>query len=180
MENQGNNGQGFAIASLIIGIFALLLSMIPCVNFSAILIGSAAVIFGIVALSRAVDTNQSKSMSIAGISLGGMSIFIAILIWVFIVSSKSEIKDKFENFFEWAEEFEEDFDGNVDIEIEFDNEESLDNLEKALDELEGAVDDVNEEVNEAVNEVHEEVKDAIEDAKEEIEEAKEKHKEKYE
>lgn len=173
MENQQNNGQGFAIASLIIGIFAFLLSVIPCVNFSAIVIGAAAIIFGIVAISRADETKQSRGMGIAGISLGGVAIFVAIFMWAFIISSKSIFKDKVEHIFEWAEEME-DFEG--DIEIEFDNEESLDNLEKALDELEGVIDEVNDDVNEAVQDVHEDVKEAIDDAKEEIEEAKERHK----
>ena len=171
MENQQNNGQGFAIASLIIGIFAFLLSIIPCVNFTAIVIGAAAIIFGIVAISRANETKQSRGMGIAGISLGGLAIFIAIFMWTFIISSKSIFKDKFDHIIDWAEQMEE-YDG--DIEIEFDNEESLDNLEKALDELEGVVDDVNKDVDEAVKDVHKDVKEAIDDAKKEIEEAKER------
>lgn len=177
MENKNTNGQGFAIASLIIGIFAFLIASIPCVNFLTIPVGAAAIIFGIVALSKANNEKQPKGMGIAGITLGGLSIFIAIFMWVFIVSSKAVFKDKFHHFYEWAEDLE---DLDTDIEIEFENTESLENLEKALDELEGTMDEVNDEVNEAVKDVHEEVKEAIHEAKEEIKEVKNKKKEEIE
>lgn len=173
MENQQNNGQGFAIASLIIGIFAFLLSIIPCINFVGIVIGAVAIIFGIVSLSRANETKQSRGMAIAGITLGGVAIFLAIFMWTFIISSKSVVKDKVMHFFEWAEDIEQ-YDNDNDI--EFDNQESLDNLEKALDELEGSVDEVNDQVNDAVKDVHKDVQQAIDDAKDQINEAKEQQK----
>lgn len=174
MSNQQNNGQGFAIASLVIGIFALLFSVIPCVGTSAILIGIVAVVFGTVALTKANSSDAPKGLSIVGISLGGLAIVIAIFWLMFMVGSKSILKDRFHNVFEWAEQMD-----NVDINIDaedFEDMESLDELEKALDELEGAIDEVNSEVKKAVDTVHAETQKVLEEAKGEIEDAKQKAK----
>lgn len=177
-SNQQNNGQGFAIASLVIGIFALLFSVIPCVGTSAVLIGIVAVVFGTVALTKANTTDSPKGLSIAGISLGGLAIVIAMVWLIFMVGSKSILKERFENVFEWADEFE-----NMDIHIDdddFDDMESLEELEHALDELEGVIDEVNEEVEGVLEGVHEEAMEAIEEAKDEIKNAKEEVKEEME
>lgn len=173
-NNQANNGQGFAIASLVIGIFALLFSIIPCVGTSAILIGIVAVVFGAVSLTKANTTEAPKGMSIAGISLGGLAIVIAIFWLIFVVGSKSVFQDKFEHFFEWAEDFEQI---DINIDDEFDEMEKLENLENALDELEGIIDDVDGDIHEAVIEVKEDAKEAIQEAREEIEDAKIKQQE---
>ncbi len=174
MENKPmnqNNGQGFAIASLVIGIFALLFSIIPCVGTSAIFIGIVAVVFGAVALTKATTPDAPKGMSIAGVSLGGLAILIAIFWLIFVVGSKSLLKNKLDHVSRWAEQFDNSsFDNNDD----FDDMESLDNLENALDELEGAVDSANTGVNKAVNGVHDDVKKAIDDAREGIKDAKSK------
>ena len=170
--NQQNNGQGFAIASLVIGIFALLFSIIPCVGTSSIIIGAVAVVFGTLALTRANAADSPKGLSIAGISLGGAAIVIAIIWLVFIVGAKNVFEDKFQgkfdHFTEWADEFD-----NIDIETEdFNNTESLKELESALDELEGVMDEVNAEINDSLNEVHNDAKKAINKAREEINDAK--------
>ena len=169
MENktQQNQGQGFAIASLVIGIFALLFSIIPCVGVSAILLGIVAIVFGIVGLTRPNMISGSKGMSIAGISLGGVAIFVAIFWLIFVVGSKSILQDRFEHIFKWTEQFD---DSNADWDDE--KMESLENLEKALDELEGAIDSTGKTVNEAVEGGNIEVKQAIEDARQEINDAK--------
>ena len=171
--NQQNSGQGFAIASLVIGIFSFLFAIIPCVGTLAILFGIIAIVFGSIALTRATDKNQSKGMGIAGISLGGVAIFIAILMTALIFNSKNLFKDKFKEHFEWAKEFE-------DIDENFEDMESLEDLEKALDELEGAVDEINKEVNKSAVEIQAEVKKALEDAKKDIDDAKLKQKPKTE
>ncbi len=173
MENkteQQPNGQGFAIAGMVIGIFALLLSIIPCIGTSAILLGIVAVVFGAVALSKANKPDSPKGMSIAGITLGGVAIFVAVFWLVFVIGSKSVLKDRFENFFEWTDGFE-------DIEIDdedFEDMKSLDDLEDALDELEGVVDEVNDSIEVAIEDIHEDAKEAIKNAKDEIKTAKDK------
>lgn len=173
MENQErtqNNGQGFAITGLVTGIVALLLAFIPCFVVAGILLGTAAVVFGAVALSRANANNQPKGMSIAGLSLGSLAVLISIVWIVSFIGAKGKFQDHFKNAFEWVESIE---DLEDEIEDEFNDIESLDELEKALDELEGVIDEVNEEVNEVVKDVHIDVKDALDDAREEIKEAKE-------
>lgn len=174
MENKNqNNGQGFAIASMVIGIFALLFSLIPCVGTLSILFGIVAVVFGSVSLSKANAQNQPKGMSIAGISLGGAALFISVLMTVFIFGSKSIIKDKIKEELEWTKTFD-DLDN---LDENFEEMENLDDLEQALDDLEGAVDDISREIDESATEIHNDVKKALKDAKSEIEDAKQKTKE---
>lgn len=168
MENQSNNSQGFAIASLIIGILAFLLCFIPCINISAFIFGPAAIIFGIVAISKANTPSSPKGMGIAGICLGGVAIFMAILMYSLIATNSDRIKDKVETYFEWTNNHSNDF------EEEFKDTESLDNLEEALDALEDTVDTVNKDVNEAVKDINKEVKKAINDTKDKIKKAQEK------
>jgi len=173
-DNQQNNGQGFAIASLIIGIFAILFSIIPCVGTSAIIIGTVAVVFGTVALTKASASQSPKGLSIAGITLGGSAIVIAIIWLTVIVSAKSFFKDhfqnRFENFTEWADNGDQiNTDDNYE---DFDKTESLENLEKALDELEGVIDETNSDINDTVTKIHKETKEAIKVIREDIEDAK--------
>jgi ElaB/YqjD/DUF883 family membrane-anchored ribosome-binding protein len=173
ISNQQNNGQGFAIASLVIGIFAILFSIIPCVGTSAILIGIVAIVFGTVALTKAQTHDTPKGLSIVGISLGGLAILIATLGLVCVVGSISNIREKFENVFEWAEEFD-----NIEIDDnDFKDMESLEELENALDELEGVIDSANDETDKVLEDVHKDAKEAIKDAKEEIKDAKKDAKE---
>ena len=135
--NQQNSGQGFAIAGLVTGIIALLIAIIPCVGIIAIILGLVAVVFGAVAFSKAKIDNSPKGMSIAGLTLGVMSIFLAIFWLTFIIGSTNKFKNKAEHFFEFFEEFD---NSNTNFDEDFNEEfkdlESLDELEKTLDELE--------------------------------------------
>jgi len=116
-------------------------------------LGIIAVVFGAVALTKAKLPESPKGMGIAGITLGGIAIFVAVLWLVFVVGSKSVFKNRFENLIEWADEFDNiDSDDTYD---EFDDMDSLDDLESALDELEGVADETNGEdiVNDTVIEI---------------------------
>lgn len=177
MENTNiyeNNGQGFAIAGLVTGIVALLLSFIPCFGGAAILIGAAAIVFGAVAVSRANATNSPKGMGIAGVSLGSLAAVIGILWMIFVVGAKGKFENHFEKIFNWVEHIDEI---DVDIEDEFKDLESLEELERELDELEGVLQDMNDEVGSVIDtvieEVHNEVQKAIDEARDDIKEAKE-------
>lgn len=64
--------KGLAIASLITGILALLFSAVP---IGSLLVGTVAVVMGVVALRQA----QSKGMSITGIITGGLGILICVV-----------------------------------------------------------------------------------------------------
>lgn len=172
-NNYENDGQGFGIAGLVTGIVALLLSFIPCFGGAAILIGGAAIVFGAIAVSRANTTNSPKGMGIAGVSLGSLAALIGILWMVFVVGAKGKFENHFEKIFNWVEHIDEI---DVDIEDEFKDLESLEELERELDELEGVLQDVNDEVSgvldTVVEEVHKEVKKGINEARKEIKKAK--------
>lgn len=169
-----NNGQGFAIAALVIGILALLFSFIPCLGGAAIFIGSVAVVFGAISLSRAKGPESPKGMGIAGLSLGGIAVVISIIWILFIVGSKGNFFNA-RNFFDWLKQMD-DVEYNIEDDFE-DDLESLEDLEKALDELEGAVDEVNKEVDGAVKEVQKEVNDAVNEVKKETSKVIDKDKE---
>lgn len=172
-NNLENNGQGLGIAGLVTGIVALLLSFIPCFGGAAILIGSAAAVFGAVAISKANATNSPKGMGIAGVSLGSLAVLIGILWLVFVVGAKGNFENHFEKIINWAEHIDEI---NVDIEDEFSDLESLEELERELDQLEGVLDDINGEVSgildTVMEEVNSEVKNALDEARDEINNAK--------
>jgi len=162
-----NNGQGFAIAALVVGIIALLFSFIPCFGGAAILIGATAVVFGAVSLSRAGATKAPKGMGIAGLSLGGIAVLISIVWILFIVGTKGKFINNLDQFFNWAEHIEDFEEGFEDGDLE-----SLEDLEKALDELEGAVENVNTEVIKTVDEVKERSIKVIDSTRNKIEEIK--------
>lgn len=134
--NSQNNGQGFGIAGLVIGILAVLISFIPCFGGAAIIIGITAIVFGSIALSRANVTQMPKGMGIAGLSLGSFAVLIGILWMVLIIGAKDHLRNHFSEFWQWTEHLD-DSDINIDLDEDFDNKQSLDELEKALDELEG-------------------------------------------
>jgi len=171
--NKQNNGQGFGVAGLVIGIIAVLLSFIPCFGGAAVLIGVTAIVFGSIALSRANVTQTPRGMGIAGLSLGSFAVLIGILWLVLIVGAKDHFKNHFSEFWQWTEHLD-DSDINIDLDEDFDNKQSLEELEKALDELEGTSDDVKSNLNETIDSVHNEVKKAIQEAKDEIDDAKSK------
>lgn len=173
-KNVQNNGQGFGIAGLVTGIVALLLSFIPCFGGAAIFIGSVAIIFGAVAVSKANLVNSPKGMGIAGLSLGSLAVLIGILWLVFVVGIKGRFQDHFEKIFNWVEHIDE---MDVNIDDEFEDLESLEKLERELDALEGVLDTINEDVggilDEVIEDANNQAKEAIEEARIEIEIAKE-------
>ena len=77
--------KGMAIASLVLGILALVGCLIPVLNIVSIILGIIAIILGIVAL-RAIKQGRAggKGMAIAGIVLSILAILGAILINVLL------------------------------------------------------------------------------------------------
>lgn len=74
-----NAGLSWGMVSLIFGITAFLLSIIPCVGVFALLLDVPALIFAFVGLSKAKQNNSPKGLPIAGLILG---IIAAIFIMV--------------------------------------------------------------------------------------------------
>lgn len=79
---------GFAIASLVLGIFAVLIGWIPFLGWPFIIL---ALVFGIKALGKIKKENlQGRGMAIAGIVLGSVGLLIVILMgFAFIFSLNS-------------------------------------------------------------------------------------------
>lgn len=73
VETKSGIGKTFSIVSLICGIATIILSCIPCVCLLCLLIGPAAVVFGILGLKK---EGGSKGMCIAGIICGSVGFLI--------------------------------------------------------------------------------------------------------
>lgn len=155
--NSGSRGQGFAIAGLVIGIVAIILAIIPCLNIAALFFGIMAVIFSSLAYSQANKDNQPRGIALGGIIISSIAIFIAVLWLVIFASFTDKIKHHFHHFnWEEFESFEDCDDSKMesfeDFEKEFndmdatkdkdaikdkeENMKSMDELEKDLDALE--------------------------------------------
>lgn len=72
-------GKGMAITSLVFGIIALVLCLIPFVGFISIVGGLVAVVVGIIAL---VKKKPGRGMSIAGVIMGALGLIIAIIVTI--------------------------------------------------------------------------------------------------
>lgn len=68
---------GLAIGSLVVGIIALLLSLIPFIGFLSWILGPAGLIMGVLAVNKPVG----KGMAIGGIVTSVLAIVVCIL-WV--------------------------------------------------------------------------------------------------
>ena len=160
--NTHNNGQGFAIAGLVIGILALLISFIPCIGITAILIGILAVVFSAVAFSMARKSDSQKGMALAALIVSSLAVIIGFVWIVFFAGMPGMVKNKLLHINEWSDKLEQMDDDD------WQDTESLQNLEIALDSLEGVVDDVNNQAVKSIDSVHKEVKKTIDKAKKEI------------
>ena len=134
-------GQGFGIASLILGILALLIALIPCIGFFALIPGIVAIVLAIVGLSQASKANGAKGVIIAGLVVSILGTTIA-AVWLIFVSAGgaflNEIKDnpEIEGIFE---EIIEDISSEIEdaktIEVTIESGDTED-LEKTLEDLE--------------------------------------------
>jgi hypothetical protein len=154
-----NLGQGFAVAGLVIGLVALVISLIPCVGMSALFIGGVGVIFSSIAFARCNQQGSARGMAIGGLTVSIIAVIMAIVWITFISEVATRWRDKAGDFIGWNKDNSDD---------EFDNSQSLEELENALDELEGTIDSVSVKVDTAVNQAQQDVKKAIDDAREEI------------
>lgn len=79
--NRKNDEQGFGIASMVLGIIALVL-FFSCINIPLAIL---AITFGIVQIVR----KGPKGMAISGIVMGGVSIFLMIIMWMILIFSSA-------------------------------------------------------------------------------------------
>lgn len=135
-----NAGQGFGIASLILGILALLIAFIPCIGIFALIPGIIAVVLGIVGLSQARNANGTTGLIISGLVISSLATLIA-AVWLIFFSASGLFLNKLNEdnkldivIEEIVNQFEKEFedDQNIEIEsIETDPEKTLEELEKS-------------------------------------------------
>lgn len=76
MENNGmqeTKRSGFGIASLVLGIIAIVFSFIPVISYISFILGILAIIFGIVSLCK----GASKGLAIAGLIIAIIAVYMA-------------------------------------------------------------------------------------------------------
>lgn len=96
---------GLAIAALVTGIIALLLSWLPGINLISIVLGLVAVITGVLGL-RAAPANGGRGLAIAGLVTGVLGLLLAILVWVGIMAflDDPEVQQELERIEQEAEQ----------------------------------------------------------------------------
>lgn len=100
---QPASSNGFAIAALVCGIIALLLSWIPVINILALVLGIAAVICGVVGMRRAAQPGVGqRGIAVGGLVTGIVAILLSVLIFVGLVAvfSDPEVREPIERIFE--------------------------------------------------------------------------------
>lgn len=82
----GRETNGIAIAAGVCGIIAVVLCWIPFVDYTSIVLGALAIIFGIVGVRRADGYGSGKGIAITGIVCGSVGLAIAFLFLLLIYS----------------------------------------------------------------------------------------------
>ncbi len=140
-------GQGFGIASLILGIVALLIAFIPCIGLFALIPGIVAIVLATTGLSQANKANGAKGINVAGLVVSILGTAIAV-VWLLVFAAggallkggrfMDKIKDnpEIEGIFE---EIIEDISSEIEdaktIEVTIEGSDTED-LEKTLEDLE--------------------------------------------
>lgn len=99
------DGIGFGVTSMILGIVALVPAFIPVIGIASVLLGIAAIILGVVAIKKL----SGKGMGIAGIITGAISVLIAAVVTIFtawfINAVDSDMQVYEDNYNESVEEY---------------------------------------------------------------------------
>ena len=130
-EQKTSAGQGLGVAGLVIGILAVILAMIPCVGWIAIIPGVIALALSLVAFSQANKGNGSKGVIIGALVVSIIAISIGLVQIVFFAAVATEggnIKNKIEKV---AKEFGDEFEDEYGKDFE----EALEDVEKSIEEI---------------------------------------------
>lgn len=97
MREVSSGGRGFGIASMVLGIIALVLFF----SFVNIPLAILAIIFGIIQLTR----KAPKGMAISGIVMGISSLFLLVIFWtcMFVSAARTESTDNSTYYYEGSE-----------------------------------------------------------------------------
>lgn len=84
-------GNGIAVAALVCGVIALIVSWVPFVNVVAILLGIAAIVCGIAGIRRAGRHGGSgRGMAIGGLVTGALGLLFALFVLVGIIAALND------------------------------------------------------------------------------------------
>lgn len=138
-EQKTSAGQGLGVAGLVIGILAVILAMIPCVGWIAIIPGVIALALSLVAFSQANKGNGSKGVIIGALVVSIIAISIGLVQIVFFAAIATEggnIKNKIEKVAkEFGDEFEDEYGKDI---------------EKAMGDVEESVNEIGEDMEETM------------------------------
>jgi hypothetical protein len=96
-------GQGLGVAGFVIGIVALILSFIPCLGMYALVPGIIALIFSVIAFSKASSANAARGLIISALIISVLATSIASWQMMVFRRAATDIGDGFK------ESFHEDF-----------------------------------------------------------------------
>lgn len=107
---------GMAVAAMVIGIIAIVLSFIPVLGFVSFILGPLAVIFGIVALVK----KRGKGQAITGIITGAAGFVIVLIGTLMFGALVSSVDEEMQRQDQLEEEIEEDAEaaGEEDAEVD--------------------------------------------------------------
>src|SRR4030042_3658017 len=142
-EQQSTAGQGLGITSLIMGVLAIPLGIIPCTFFIALVFGSVGIVLSAIALSQANRGNSPKGLIIAALVCSILGFSFAFFWGITFkktspiiksvlheIKKDGDIEEILEDLGDDTEEMLEDLeDENVDVNIEV----TIDEKEKALE-----------------------------------------------
>lgn len=94
MNKKTSGSAGLAITGMVLGIIAIVLSGIPIVNNAAFVLGALALIFGIVGVVKAKQSNVGRGQAITGIVLGVVSICIVLATQAFYSSVMNQASNE--------------------------------------------------------------------------------------
>lgn len=145
MEEQTSNaGQGLGIASLVLGIVALILAFIPCFGWIALIPGIIAIILAVVALSQASQARAPKGIIIAALVISILGTSVA-AVWGVIIGTVASQSDHWGR--EWfrsldraSDEFEKEFESGYGKSLDEAVKEIDTEMDKTLEELEKDMD----------------------------------------
>lgn len=88
---QQQQPNSLAIAALVCGIVALLLSWIPLINLLAVVLGIAAIVTGVMGVRRAnLPGHGQKGLAVGGLVTGGIALLLSVLILIGLVGLFSD------------------------------------------------------------------------------------------
>jgi hypothetical protein len=94
MNKKTSGSAGLAITGMVLGIIAIVLSGIPIVNNAAFVLGALALIFGIVGVVKAKQSNVGRGQAITAIVLGTVSVCIVLATQAFYSSVMNQASNE--------------------------------------------------------------------------------------